>query len=289
MQTALIKRIRNIPTLPSILAKIIETLDDQDSSASDLELIVVNDQSLTTKLLAVSNSAYYGFRHQITTVRRAVVAIGYDEVRNICLGLSLMGFLHPSTFRDKDAAEQLWLHSLAAAKACAILAESTKICDKGLAFTSGLLHDIGKVVLGAFMPEEMSELQKLMGDRGLSYREAETELDLSHEEVGMALAELWDLPPVIVEVLGRHHNPQPALAYYPAVAMVNAADVLVHRASIGCSGDPDQTELSPETLEGLNTPQDVLEAAARELDRRREEIERYWRQLISPSSAGSES
>ncbi len=281
MNTAFIKRIRNIPTLPSILTQIIQTLDDPDSSAADLEGIVRNDQSLTTKLLAVANSAYYGFRHQITTVRRAVVAIGFNEVRNICLGLSLMGFLHPSTFRDQEAAEQLWLHSLGVSRACQLLAEATKVSEVGQAFTAGLLHDIGKVILAAFMPDQVEEMKRLMQEDGLTYAQAEADLDISHEAVGKALAQHWDLPPVIVEVLGRHHNPTPTLAYYPVVCMVNIADAIVRRLGIGFSGDPSQPELDLQVINGLGAGNKLLQEVGIRLHNSRGEVEGYWRQLTA--------
>ncbi len=281
MQTGFIKRLKSIPTLPTVLVQIIKTVEDPRSSASDLEKLIHNDQALTTKLLAVSNSAYYGFRHQITTVRRAVVAIGFSEVRNICLGLSLMGFLHPSTFRDREAAEQLWLHSLAVSEACALLAEETKISESGPAFTAGLLHDIGKVVLAAFLPDKVQMLKEAVAN-GQSYREAERELDIRHEQVGGALALHWDLPPMLAEAIGSHHTPNSRLIYYPMVSLVHVGDFMARSLRLGFSGDPERPELQPKALDGLGVGRDILQACARRLNERRVRVEEYWERMIHP-------
>lgn len=283
MKTDFIKRLKSIPTLPTVLEQIIKTVEDPRSSASDLEKLIYNDQALTTKLLAVSNSAYYGFRHQITTVRRAVVAIGFSEVRNICLGLSLMGFLHPSTFRDREAAEQLWLHSLAVSEACLLLAEETRSAEAGAAFTAGLLHDIGKVVLAAFLPDDVETLKRQVA-AGKSFREAERQLDLSHEQVGGALALQWDLPPVLAEAIASHHTPNSRLIYYPLVSLVHVGDFMARSLRLGFSGDPDRPSLNPKAVEGLGMSRDTLQSCARRLNERRSRVEAYWRRMINPPS-----
>lgn len=179
MQNRFVRGIRYVPTLPTVLSQILVLLKE-NSSAQELEAIIVNDQALSFKVLAVANSAYYGFRHQILTVSRAAVALGYEEIRNICLGASLMGFLHPSSFRNQNAAELLWLHSLTVADAATLLALRLDKSQRDAAFTAGLLHDLGKVVLAAFFPDEAAALKELMTKENLPYRQAEKALDMDH-------------------------------------------------------------------------------------------------------------
>jgi putative nucleotidyltransferase with HDIG domain len=281
MSNRFIKKVRNIPTLPNVLAQIIQTLDAPNASASDLERIVRNDQAITTKLLAVANSAYYGFHHQITTVRQAVVAIGFTEVRNVCLGLSLMGFLHPSTFPDRKMAEQLWLHSLATSEAARVLAKHTEACDPGQAFTGGLLHDIGKVIMAAFAAEQVASLKDYMAERQCSYLEAEKELTFSHGEVGKELSVRWDLPPVLGQVIGKHHSLEPEMDYLPLVAVVSAADYLVRNIGIGDSGNPDSPELSSLALETMGTDLDAMETYRQEIEAMEPTIREHWEEMMS--------
>jgi putative nucleotidyltransferase with HDIG domain len=281
MSNRFIKRVRNIPTLPNVLAQIIQTLDAPNSSASDLESIVRNDQAITTKLLAVANSAYYGFHHQITTVRQAVVAIGFTEVRNVCLGLSLMGFLHPSTFPDRHMAEQLWLHSLATSEAARILAKHTGSCDPGQAFTSGLLHDIGKVIMAAFAAEQVASLFEFVQERQCGYLEAEKELGFSHEEIGKELSLRWDLPPVLGQVIGRHHSLEPNMEHLPLVSIVSAADYLVRSIGIGESGNTDPPELAALALESMNSDLNEMEECRQEVEAREPTIEQHWQEMMN--------
>ncbi len=282
MNYRFIKQVRNIPTLPNVLAQIIQTLDAPNSSASDLERIVRNDQAITTKLLAVANSAYYGFHHQITTVRQAVVAIGFTEVRNVCLGLSLMGFLHPSTFPDRKMAEQLWLHSLATSEAARVLSKNTEACDPGQAFTGGLLHDIGKVIMAAFAAEQVERLLSYVQEQGCSYREAEQTLEMSHEEVGRELSQRWDLPPVLGQVIGRHHSLKPDMEHLPLVAVVCAADYLVRNLDIGDSGTPDPPELPSLALESMQTDLAAMEEYSQEIKALEPTIRQHWEEMMSP-------
>jgi|Deesub1362A_J573_1020465.scaffolds.fasta_scaffold05007_4 putative nucleotidyltransferase with HDIG domain len=281
MRKDFIRKIRTIPTLPTIMAQIIQTLDDPRSSASELEMIVRNDQALTTKILAVANSAYYGFRHQITTVRRAVVAIGFDEVRNICLSLSLMGFLHPATFQDVALAEGLWLHALSVSEGAQLVAAAVRKGETSQAFTAGLLHDIGKVILAAFAPSEVRRLDHYVRERGLAYRAAEEELGISHQEVGQALAQHWELPPLLVEVIGRHHAPNRHLTYPEMVAVVHVADYLARDLDMGYSGDPSPPELRVQASELLGLDQSTLAACREQLDQRRDKIKSYMEKITA--------
>lgn len=281
-----LKKIRNLPTLPAILARIMSTLDDPRSSAGDLERIIRNDQALTTKLLAVANSAYYGFRHEVNSVRRAVVAIGYQEVRNLCVGLSLMGYLKPGTFKDPDMAEKLWLHSLAVSEGARIVAEKNGTVDAELAFTSGLLHDVGKVVLSAFFPEDVAQLQALLRT-GVPFLEAERELEMAHEDVGRALANHWELPPMIAEVMGRHHHLSRALDHIKMVSTVHVADYLARRLGLADTYRNDDPELKPLATESLGLSNADLVFIAKDLRLRQEAIVALWQRMLDPQGMGA--
>jgi putative nucleotidyltransferase with HDIG domain len=280
MQNRFVRGIRYVPTLPTVLSQILGLLNKENSSAQDLEAIIINDQALSSKVLAVANSAYYGFRHQILTVTRAVVALGYEEIRNICLGASLMGFLHPSSFRNQTSAELLWLHSLTVADAAALISERLDKSHRDAAFTGGLLHDLGKVVLAAFFPDETAALKELMAKENLPYRQAEKALDMDHGQVGEALAAHWDLPQQIGEVMGFHHTPHAGLLCYPMVATVHVADYLARGINLGHSGNPDRPELLPNVQVKLGLSNAMLSEVRGQLDSRRVAIIALWQTLV---------
>ena len=280
MQQVFIRGIRYLPTLPTVLSQILALLNDEMSSAQDLEKIITNDQALSSKVLAVANSAYYGFRHQILTVSRAVVALGYEEIRNICLGASLMGFLHPSSFRNQTAAELLWLHSLTVAEATSVLSETLDKSQRETAFTAGLLHDLGKVVLAAFFPEEVAGLKEFMIREKLGYREAEKALDMDHGQIGQALAEHWELPIQLAEVMGFHHDPHVALLDYNLVGMAHVADYLGRMMGLGHSGNPDKPEVKRAVLNKLGVDSLLLGQFRNQLNARRMAIIGLWQTLV---------
>jgi HD-like signal output (HDOD) protein len=280
MQQRFIRGIRYLPTLPTVLAQILALLNDEKSSARDMEHIITHDQALSSKVLTVANSAYYGFRHKIVTVRRAVVALGYEEIRNICLGASLMGFLHPSTFKNKQAAELLWLHSVCVADAARIISERTKACESDVAFTAGLMHDLGKVVLAAFFPEEVEAMRLLMERENLGYRQAEFAQDMDHAQIGKALCEYWDLPPQLVEGVGYHHDLHSGLDFYTVPATVHVADFLGRESQLGDSGNNDPPEIKERVLEKLNLDETGLNTCREELIGRRAKIVSLWQMLL---------
>ncbi len=137
-----ILRVRDLPTLPTVLGKILSAAADPDSSALDLGRLISSDQSLSATLLKLVNSAYYGFYRQIKSVTQAIVMLGFNEVRNLTLTATAFRTLSAST-SDYDR-NQLWRHTLAAAIAAERCAKMKKLSIGG-AFEAGLLHDIGKV------------------------------------------------------------------------------------------------------------------------------------------------
>ena len=277
--------IREIPTLPQVLSKILATIEDPLSSAADLEHIIKNDQALTTKLLAVSNSAYYGFRHEVTTVSRAVVAIGYREVRNICMGLSLAGFLHPSTFANQKLAQLLWLHSLAVSEATKVVAEYTGSADSDVAFTAGLLHDIGKVVLAAFYPDKTEKIIAKASADDISLEEAELEYNGLHTEIGELLAQKWELPQVMIEVIGRHHQPSPRHTHFHMISAVHLADYVVRNLGFRDSYRTELPVLKAQALQGTGMDKADMIRLAKTLQQRAQAIVTLWREMIQTTAA----
>jgi len=253
------------------------TLEDERSSATSIEEIVRYDPSLTAKILAVANSAYYGFRHEISTVARAVVALGVDELRSLCLGTGLVSFLHPNGFADTQRAELLWLHSLATAEGARLAAEKSGLADPNQAFTAGILHDLGKVVLAAHFPELAQDLVDFVEKQGVDYRAAEKALGLDHCRIGELLAQHWELPPLLCEAILKHHDPAPSQAYFQITTCVHVADSLARKLAMGFSGDPGPPILRPDVWASLQGAQNLGE----EMSSRREAIEALWRTMIA--------
>lgn len=271
-----VEQIGQIPTLPSVLIQLMELLNSQDAQPKQIEEIILNDQALTFKILALANSAHYGFRHEIDTVQRAVVAIGFEEVRDICLGAGLMDCLNPKSYDDPEQASQLWLHSLAVAEGSRLAAKAGGKVEPAIAYTGGLLHDLGMVVLAAYFPDHQATLLAYMKKHKVSRLTAEESLDLRHTQIGRALAEHWNLPPVFADIIEGHHQPDPKGANLEAVVCVYLADNLVRLLKLGDSGDPDPPQFEAKLLKkaGLGTEQ--VKEVSRQLAAKRQDVENLW-------------
>lgn len=271
ISSRVLQGIQALPTLPHVLTNVINTMEDESASAADLERVIRQDQAMCSKLLSVANSAYYGFVAEITTLKRAVVVLGLSEVRKVCLGAGIFNMLNRSRVKNYKLVEEQWAHSLAVAEGARILAARTKKAEPEQAFTSGLLHDLGKLALAAFFPEEFQVVAQRAADEGITFQEAEAELGVDHEDVGISLAEHWHFPPMLSEVLGRHHEPYPGLSYLELVAAVHVADCLVHE--LWPQGDGVNVFPYPEAVKALDMSEEDMWWVRKRLQKRAEAIE----------------
>ena len=223
-----LRRFRNIEhlfTLPSISQEIIDIAGDTLLAASKMAGIIEKDPVLTSRILKVVNSAFYGFHGQIDSVEQAVVILGNDEVINLAFSIAIHKILE--TISPKDA-KQLWEHSLVVAHLSQWLGPHMGYTNKQRLYTVGLLHDLGKIVflqrghfIGGFAgPASLDDLAAEEIDSGIS-----------HAEMGAYIAERWNLPETIVDGLMSHHLPSKARDMSLAVT-VHLADVLAHCGGI---------------------------------------------------------
>lgn len=277
ISSRVLQGIQALPTLPQVLTNVLNTMEDESSSAADLEKVIRQDQALCSKILSVANSAYYGFAAEITTLKRAVVVLGMSEVRKVCLGAGIFNMLNRSRVKDFKLVEQQWTHSLAVAEGARILAARTKKAEPEQAFTGGLLHDLGKLALAAYFPEEFRAVAAKAVAEGVSFQEAEALLGVDHEDLGISLAEHWHLPPMLSEVLGRHHEPYPGLTYLELVASVHIADCLAHE--LWSQDNSVNMFPYPEAVQALDLSEEDMWWVRQRLQKRTDAIESLRRNL----------
>jgi len=248
----IVQNVIALPTLPTVVAKLIELVDDPRTSASTLGKLISTDQVLTVKILKLANSAFYGFPRKIGTVDLAIVVLGFDMVRDFGLSVSVIDkFGNPRSEVELDYS-RFWEHSIGCGVACKMLARTRLYRLAGEAFVAGLLHDIGKLVLNQYLPREFKEVRQLVREGGLLFYEAEARLlNTTHAQMGGWLAEKWNLPESLVEALTHHHTPQQANNHGELTALVNFADILCRRAGVGFAGDDRVPPLDPLAAEIL--------------------------------------
>jgi HD-like signal output (HDOD) protein len=242
-----LERIEDIPALPAALVRIWELTTNVETSAEDLAKALSADPGLTGSVLRLANSAYLGFPRKVSTVKQAVVVLGFETVRNLATGASVFRALR-SGRADADA---MFRHGLATAVTARMLVERRTPREAGTGFCAGILHDLGKLVVAAFLPDAHAELVAAV-EQGADYDEAEiAAVGMPHTRVGEWFAQRWSFPEELEAAVRWHHAPHEAPAHALCVAAVHAGDVVAHRCGAGGSGRPAAPEPRAEALETL--------------------------------------
>jgi putative nucleotidyltransferase with HDIG domain len=248
------KRVRRItdsiislPTLPTIIAKMLELVDNPKTSAGALSGIIMQDQVLTARILKLANSSFYAFPRQIATVKLALVVLGFENVKEMALSLSVLNSFKGENNKYFDTS-LFWQHSVAVGACTRMLARETCYRLAGEAFVAGLLHDIGKIVLNQYMPEEFAEIQTRVWERNQPTEQAELDvIGVTHAQVGAWLAERWNLPVILVEAIKFHLHPEECPRNPELALLVYLGDYLAAQCNLGKSGSPGTT-LIPEPV-----------------------------------------
>jgi len=265
--------IRDLPTLPIIAQKILGLNDEDEKLAEKLGSIISKDQSLSVKVLTLANSAYYGHRAQVGTIKKAVIIIGTAMLRQFSLSVLFSKGLGTGT----PEREAFWRHSLLSANAAAIIARRARIPNNELCFMGGLLHDVGKLVLDTNMHTEYKQVTMMVKNENWNLIEAERHIfDTDHTEIGAWMAGRWNLPPELVQSIGFHHAEDiAALPHARIVAAVHAASVCADAVETlnEESTEPPQVQVPPFIEAMLGITQVQFGEIAKELHNRRAEIQ----------------
>jgi HD-like signal output (HDOD) protein len=265
----IIEEIKALPTLPVIMLKILECIDDPHSSANDLRDIIINDLAISSKVLSLSNSAYYGYQKEILDITRSIVFLGFETVIDVALSVSLGSLLNPSKNNLIISLSDLWEHSIATGEACRLCAKEKLYLYKERAFIIGLMHDIGKIALYCFFPGEFnSAIKKALDNDRFIFDTEKNELGFTHCDAGVWLADKWNLPPAISIPINFHHNPKDApVEFQKEALLVHLADYLVKYSKIGASGDDNKLpEISPLVYSVLKVDEEKINNITQKLE-----------------------
>jgi HD-like signal output (HDOD) protein len=269
-QQTLEKKLADLPPLPAVVTRIMETVNNPETSAADLNRLIAMDQGLSSKVLRIVNSAYYGFPKRISTITHAVVILGFNTVRNLVLGVSAFGLLAQKSIPYGLNRNTFWEHSVATAVAGSVLAKKRLAKLRSApeeAFIGGLLHDIGTLFLDSYFPVQYAVAMAFAAREGKTSWEAENlVLGIDHVTVGRRIAEHWNFPPHLVAMLGGHHAPSQCKEQFEMAALVHAADWLAWECGYAASEHTAPNDLAPEVREWLGFDDEAMEWAKRELE-----------------------
>lgn len=203
---AFVGQVQQIAPLPAVALRVMELAQSENSSASDLSSVIATDQAMTAKLLKLANSAYFSAGREIKTVRDAVVLLGMMEVRRLVLTSALMGRFN-GTQATSFSVASFWGHALATGIIADVMARHTRLAQPEEAYTAGILHDIGKLIMSQYLKEHFDEASTVATTRGIALEQAEAEVfGFTHALLGSRLAQAWRLPAGLVLAIAEHHN-----------------------------------------------------------------------------------
>lgn len=251
-----IESITEIPTLPTIVGRLSQKIADPSSNAAEIGKLIEQDQALTGKVLRLVNSAFYGFPQKIKSIQHAVVILGFNKVKTTVVTASVFDAFKGRKGTGLDL-ELFWQHSLATAIASSTVAEALNLTHAVEdSFTSGLMHDIGKVILDQFQPAIYGPIVKYANDKGILLKDAEQEvMGLGHTLIGEWIMEKWRLPPVLVQMVSEHHEPNKNMERRGVATAVHLGDIFARALGIGNGGDKRIPAIDPgiAAAHGLDT------------------------------------
>ena len=241
-----IENINALPTIPKVLKKILRVIENPRISLNEISNFVVADPALTTKVLKMVNSPIYGFPGRISSVNQAVILLGLTVVKGLLLGVSVFDLMQKTMIG-------LWEHSLGTAIVSRLIAQKKGLKEPDEASVSGLLHDIGKVLLILQYPQEYEKAMSESEDTSLTIHESEKIFfSTTHASVGSWMAQKWRFPANLVEVIEYHHKPHLAKVAPVDTAIVHFSDVLMRARGFGFAGDNYLMPVNPKVWEFLS-------------------------------------
>lgn len=251
----LIAKIDSFPTLPTIYTSLLEATSNPRSTIQDVANVLMQDQSSVTKLLKVVNSPLYGLSSKITSVSQAIMFLGFTEVKNIVLALSIIDLFAASTKELIQYMVDMWKHSIAVGVITRHLGVNLKVGNVENYFIAGLIHDIGKLFfITTFNETYIKLLDKVKEDSADLHTYEKKIFSVNHDEAGVLLAKKWDLPENLIGGIKYHHNTLSFVKPDKLSACVHLANVLAKCMNLGESFETEIAQPNFEIWNILNFP-----------------------------------
>jgi HD-like signal output (HDOD) protein len=225
--------LHQIPTIPAVMAPLLRYLQQplEQLDVQKVTELISQDKSLAAQCLQMANSPLFGRWQKVESLRSAVVGLGFHRVSDIVMSCGVLNML-PKDCGGIDPVV-FWEHSLGCALVCRHFARKISYDDPGKVYLSGLLHDLGIIVNLWVLPNEFRAAFELAKAEGIPLHEAEQRvLGFTHCESGRLLAERWDLPPDLIEVISLHHTPQESPNHAALVSLVCISDLLCRMSGL---------------------------------------------------------
>jgi HD-like signal output (HDOD) protein len=239
----IIERVHTIPSLPEVVTQVCRLVNEPMANSTDVTKIMIKDAAMASKMLRMVNSVYYGLKEPVHDMEQAVRVLGFKTIRSIALSISVL-----NAFQQQNACfnmKAFWAHGAVSACLCRMIAEKSKVCDPELAFTIGLLKNMGKLILVENAPNETRAIVAVAREYRLSFHAAAREvLETDDAELGAWLAEKWELEQVIADTIRNQYDLGKGQSQGP-IAMCLFSEYLCGLKKLRVSGECDEPTLDP--------------------------------------------
>jgi putative nucleotidyltransferase with HDIG domain len=272
----ILSAIDDLPSLNPVWAKFSQIVADPASSAAQVSDIVRLDPALSVKVLRLANSAYVGIPRTTNSLKNAVVLLGQKRIFSLALTTSVVSSLNKRGLLPFSHREY-WRHSVG----CAMIAESVAkfirrrdFIDSDEVFTAGLLHDIGKLAGGCFIPESISDSVRESQKRNVPFFKGE-QLETSHTTIGWILAKKWNFPEELCDAIAHHHDIAIDTGNRKVVSLVHMADYIAHLVNFSTIRGEMPPDLNPDAITSVNVFPERLRTIADEALLNEKKIESF--------------
>ncbi len=265
-----VNKLQDLPSLPAVVMELLTSIDQEDVDISVLARKVSHDQALTAKTLRLANSSTYGLQVKVTTIQQAITFLGFQTTRNLITAAAVTGCFAEGQCAGFDD-KAFWRHSIATAACARVLARRMRF-NQDYAFTAGLLHDIGRLVLVSTYPERYAEAIAARAANDSEMLEAERAvLGVDHVMAGVALAAHWNFSDTMQLAIAHHHDPATPGAGFLAT-IIHVANAIVHALDIAREDDDLVPPVSSVAWAALGLNEETYLHVFRETEMQFEEI-----------------
>lgn len=232
----LVKNASNPKVLPFVAQRVLEKVNDDNTTIATMTDIIEKDQTISASILRISNSAFYGLRSEVSSLRQAILVLGLNAIKDLVITVSTK-----SQFKNYGITEKMmWDHAIGAGIAARLISSDLQREVQDVSFLSGLMHDFGKVVMNNASHDAYLEVMQKTYNEKISAIDAEESIfGYNHTDVGSLVMLGWGFPPVYVQVLDKHHLRKckleeikdPKIAR--SIACINLADFICKKLGIG--------------------------------------------------------
>ncbi len=255
----ILSKVKAFPTMPEAGAKMLSLLEEPDTEISEIEEILRYDPGLTANILKLANSAYFGIPSKIGSLKQAVIVLGFKRLVQLVVASCVSAVMDKSVPGYDLPPGNLWRHSIAVSIAAEALVKDKQKTVSQDVFTPALLHDVGKLVLGTFVKEELEAIESIAA-KGVPFVVAENMiLNTDHAEIGAQILSHWNFPKDVIHAVRWHHDPESPKTVNIQMDIVYLANLLCQTADTSDENGGQSVELSPAVIDRLGVQLDQFE------------------------------